>query len=166
VDLVECVGPITFSTREEPPFKRDAMPIDVTPPAFQSRTMAPSTTTPPTALRKIDCIMVRVGDLEKAREFYLRVFGMQPTWRDATSVGLRFPESDAEIVLHNIPDIPARVDVTYLVDNVITAVVALKAEGCNIVEPPFEVAIGKCAVIVDPFGTPMTIIDMTKGPRS
>jgi len=119
-----------------------------------------------TILRKVDCIMVKVDDVDKAREFYLRVFGMHPTWRDATSAGLRFPESDAEIVLHSIRDIPARVDVTYLVDDVIAAVAALTAEGCSVAAPPFDVVIGKCAVIIDPFGTPMTIIDMTKGPRT
>ena len=119
-----------------------------------------------TTLRKIDCIMVKVDDLDAAREFYIRVFGMHPTWRDPTSAGLKFPESDAEIVLHNIASIPVRVDVTYLVDDVVSAVRALELEGCAIAAPPFDVVIGKCAVIVDPFGIPMTLIDMTTGPRS
>ena len=119
-----------------------------------------------TTLRKIDCVKIKVDDIDGARAYYIRVFGMHPTWRDATSAGLKFPESDAEIVLHHIKDIPARVDVTYLVDDVIAAVEALKTEGCTIAAPPFDVAIGKCAVIIDPFGTPMTLIDMTKGPRS
>jgi predicted enzyme related to lactoylglutathione lyase len=122
-----------------------------------------------TTLRKIDCIMVKVDDVEKAREFYIRVFGMIPQWKDTFTpgaVGLRFPESDAEIVLHSIPDIPVRVDVTYLVDDVIASVAALAAEGCSVIEPPFDVVMGKCAVIVDPFGTPMTIIDATKSPRA
>ncbi len=110
--------------------------------------------------------MVKVDDVDRAREFYIRVFGMRPTWRDATSAGLRFPESDAEIVLHNIASIPVRVDVTYLVDDVAAAVDALKLEGCTIAAPPFDVVIGKCAVIIDPFGTPMTLIDLTKGPRA
>ena len=118
-----------------------------------------------TTLRKIDCIMIKVDDLDAAREFYVRVFGMHPTWRDATSVGLRFPESDAEIVLHRIADIPMRVDVTYLVDDVLAALEALKSEGCHVIEGPFDVPIGKCAVIRDPFGTPMTIIDVSIGPR-
>ena len=122
-----------------------------------------------TMLRKIDCIMVKVDDVDKARDFYTRVFGMISAWKDIYTpgaFGLRFPESDTEIVLHNIPDIPARVDVTYLVDDVVAAVATLKEEGCTIIEPPFDVVMGKCAVIVDPFGTPMTIIDMTKGPRT
>jgi lactoylglutathione lyase len=110
--------------------------------------------------------MIKVDDIWKARDFYIRAFGMIPTWSDASSVGLRFPESDAEIVLHRIAEIPARVDVTYLVDDVAVAIPYLQSEGCTIVEPPFDVVIGKCAVITDPFGTPMTIIDMTKGPRT
>ena len=110
--------------------------------------------------------MVKVDDVDQAREFYTRMLGMHPTWRDASSAGMKFPESDAEIVLHCIKEIPVRVDVTYLVDDVIAAVAGLESEGCTIVAPPFEVAIGKCAVIVEPFGIPMTIIDMTKGPRT
>ena len=109
--------------------------------------------------------MVKVDDIDQAREFYVRVFGMLPAWRDATSAGLKFRESDAEIVLHCIKDIPARVDVTYLVGDVVAAVEALKSEGCAIAAPPFDVAIGECAVILDPFGIAMTLIDMTKGPR-
>jgi hypothetical protein len=30
---------------------------------------------------------------------------------------------------------------------------------------PFDVAIGTCAVIEDPFGTALCLLDMTKGPR-
>lgn len=120
-----------------------------------------------TSLRKIDCVMVRMDDdLERARDFYIRVFGMRPVWSDQDSIGLRFPDSDTEIVLHRIKTIPVRVDVTYLVDNVVEAVALFKSEGCAIAAAPFDVAIGKCAVIADPFGIPMTLIDMTKGARN
>ena len=125
--------------------------------------------TSPTTLRKIDCIMIKVDDVEKARDFYVRTFGMIPAWKDTFTpgaVGLRFPESETEIVLHSIADIPVRVDVTYLVYDVAAAVEMLRNEGCSIIEGPFDVTIGKCAVIADPFGTPMTIIDMTKRPGS
>jgi lactoylglutathione lyase len=119
-----------------------------------------------TTLKKIDCVMVRVDDRERAGEFYRRVFGLIPTWADAQSTGLRFPESDAEIVLHTIAEIPARVDVTYLVDDVVAAVPELEKAGCTVVERPFDVAIGKCAVIRDPFGIALSLIDMTKGARA
>src|SRR6202011_27351 len=114
-----------------PPFKRDVIAIDATRRASQSRIMTSTT------LRKIDCIMVKVDDVERARDFYIRTFGMIPVWKDTYTpgaVGLRFPDSDTEIVLHNIADIPMRVDVTYLVDDVVAALAALKSEGCSVVE--------------------------------
>ena len=115
--------------------------------------------------RKIDCVMIRVADVQAAAKFYAETFGLRPLWQDSESVGLGFPETDAEIVLHNSPDIPSQVEVHYLVDNVVEAVRAFEQKGCEIVAEPFDIAIGKCAVIRDPFGTTMCILDMTKGAR-
>jgi hypothetical protein len=48
------------------------------------------------------------------------VLGMRQVWSDQAegSIGRRFPDSDAEIVLHRIASIPAKVHVVYLVDGV------------------------------------------------
>ena len=51
-------------------------------------------------LRKIDCVMIQVEDLEVASEYNSNVFGLRRLWQDETSVGLGFPETDAEAVLH------------------------------------------------------------------
>ena len=115
-------------------------------------------------LKKIDCVMIRVDDIEAAMAYYRDVFGLRPCWRDAESVGLVFPEADAEIVLHCKPDIPHRVEVYYLVDDVVGATQVFAAKGCRILAEPFEIAIGKCAVLEEPFGTTLCILDMTKGP--
>ncbi len=115
-------------------------------------------------LKKIDCVMIQVDDVETAKTYYADVFGLRPLWRHERSVGLAFPETDAEIVLHNEPDIPSRVEVYYLVDDVAAAVQAFSARGCRVLVAPFEIAIGKCAVIQDPFGIRLCILDMTKGP--
>jgi predicted enzyme related to lactoylglutathione lyase len=116
-------------------------------------------------LRKIDCVMIRVDDLEAATSYYCDVFGLRKLWQDEDSVGLGFPETDAEIVLHCKPDIPSKVEVHYLVDDVVAAVRVLEQKGCTIVEEPFDIPIGKCAVIKDPFGTVLCILDIGKGPR-
>ncbi len=115
--------------------------------------------------RKIDCIMIHVDDLEAAARYYSNIFGLRPVWRDETSVGLGLPETDAEIVLHCEPDIPENVAVHYLVDDVVAAVQFLKQQGCSVFAEPFDIVIGKCAVIKDPFGTMLYILDITKGPR-
>ena len=115
-------------------------------------------------LRKIDCVLVRVPDLDAATDFYTRVLGLRRLWRDATSVGLGLPETDAEVVLHTL-DLPADRGVHYLVDDVVAAVAAYRGQGYVIREPPFDIPIGHCAVLADPFGNTLCILDMTKGPR-
>jgi lactoylglutathione lyase len=117
-------------------------------------------------LRKIDCVMIRVTDAHAAADFYTSVFGLRRLWEDDTAIGLVFPESDAEIVVHTDADIPSEVEVHYLVDDVVEATEAFVAGGCQMLVEPFDIVIGKCAVIADPFGTRLCILDMTKGPRT
>ncbi|WP_328474278.1 VOC family protein [Actinoplanes sp. NBC_00393] len=116
-------------------------------------------------LRKIDCVLVRVPDLTAAADFYTGVFGLRPLWRDASSVGMGMPDTDAEVVLHTM-DLPADRSVHYLVDNVPDAVRTCQSAGCVVREPPFEIAIGLCAVVQDPFGNVVCLLDMSKGPRA
>ena len=115
-------------------------------------------------LRKIDCVMIKVDDLEGAAKFYEQVLGLATKWSTANSIALGMPESEAEIVLHDDPQIPRECSVHYLVDNVKEAVAKLSVQGCGIVVPPFEVQIGMCSVVRDPFGNLLNLIDMTKGP--
>ena len=115
-------------------------------------------------LRKIDCVMLYVEDVPAAMASYAEVFGLRPVWWDEQSAGMAFPETDAELVLHCKPDLPSPAEVQYLVDDVLTAVALLTAKGCRILVAPFDIAIGKCTVIADPFGTRLCLLDMTKGP--
>jgi lactoylglutathione lyase len=117
-------------------------------------------------LRKIDCIMIRVENIEAAASYYADVFGLHPRWIGDGSIGLVFQETDAEIVLHCDPNIPSSVEVYYLVDDVIAAVADYAARGCQVLVAPFDITIGKCGVIRDPFGTRLCILDMTKGARA
>jgi len=116
-------------------------------------------------LKKVDCVMIRVDDVETAARYYSDVFGLRPLWQDETSVSLGLPDTDAEIVLHCNPDIPSQVEVYYLVDDVVSAVRFLEQHGCRVLNGPFEIPIGQGAVITDPFGTRLYILDMSKGPR-
>jgi lactoylglutathione lyase len=117
-------------------------------------------------LRKIDCVMIRVEDVEAAAAYYAKVFGLRPLWSGEGAVGLVFPETDAEIVLHRETTIPSSVEVHYKVDDVVVAVAYYAAQGCQILVAPFDITIGKCAVIRDPFGTRLCILDTTKGHRA
>jgi predicted enzyme related to lactoylglutathione lyase len=114
--------------------------------------------------RKIDCVMVPVDNLEAGAQFYAEVFGLKRLWQDSESVGMGMAETDAEIVLHTM-DLPKEIGVHYLVDDVATAVEQYRQKGCTIREEPFEVAIGRCAVLEDAFGNVLCVIDMSKGAR-
>jgi predicted enzyme related to lactoylglutathione lyase len=109
--------------------------------------------------------MIRVEDPEAAAVYYSDIFGLRRLWQDETSVGLGFPETDAEVVLHRNPEIPSPLEVHYLVDDVVCSVRALRENGCTVLAEPFDIPIGKCAVVRDPFGTSLGILDMSKGPR-
>ena len=115
-------------------------------------------------LRKIDCVMLRVDDLEAAATYYQEVLGLRLHWRGALQVGLTMPETDAEIVLHCDPDIPREASVHYLVDDVRAAVQQLVTQGCTTLVAPFAIAIGQCAALTDPFGNTLNLLDMTTGP--
>jgi predicted enzyme related to lactoylglutathione lyase len=116
-------------------------------------------------LRKIDCVMIRVEKVEAAASYYADVFGLQPLWSGDCSIGRVFRETDAEIVFHCDPKIPSSVKVYYKVDDVISAVANYAARGCEVLVAPFDITIGKCAVLKDPFGTRLCILDSTKGIR-
>lgn len=121
------------------------------------------TGTPTVALRKIDCVMVRVPDLAAATAFYTRACGLRALWRDESSVGMGLPDTDAEVVLHTM-DLPSEWNVYYLVDDVLATVCDWR-QGGRVVREPFEIEIGWCAVLADPFGNPVGILDLSKGPR-
>jgi lactoylglutathione lyase len=116
-------------------------------------------------LRKIDCVMIWVEDPGAAAVYCSDVFGLRRLWQDESSVGLGFPETDAEVVLHCDSEIPSAVEVYYLVDDVLCSVGVLRENGCTVVAEPFDIPIGKCAVVRDPFGTTLCLLDMGKGHR-
>jgi predicted enzyme related to lactoylglutathione lyase len=55
--------------------------------------------------------------------------------------------------------------VNHEVEDVATALPTLVEAGCRVVAGPFPIAIGNCAVITDPFGNSLTLVDMTNGHR-
>lgn len=116
-------------------------------------------------LLRIDCVMFRVDEIEPALAFYRDIMGLVPHWREGNMAGLDFPSTPGtELVLHTDPDISA-VDVNYAVEDVEAALPTLVEAGCRVVAGPFPIAIGNCAVITDPFGNSLTLVDMSKGAR-
>jgi len=113
--------------------------------------------TPP--LRKIDCVRLPVDDLDEAIGFYGRL-GHQLVWRRPTQAGLRLPDSDAELVLHT--EHPEQ-EIDFLVDDADDAAERFTRLGGSLVEGPFDIEVGRCAVVEDPFGNRFVLLDLRYG---
>ncbi len=111
-------------------------------------------------IRKVDCIRLYVPDLEKGLSFYRDQLGHELIWRTATAVGLRIPQSEAELVLQTEDREP---EVDLLVESADEAAQVIEHAGGQVVVPPFDIQIGRCVVVEDPWGNPLVLLDASKG---
>jgi lactoylglutathione lyase len=111
-------------------------------------------------IRKVDCMQIPVPSLEAGLAFYRDQLGHQIVWQTERAVGLRMPDTDAEIVLQiERPGL----EINLLVDSVDAAVARITEAGGSIVVPPFDIQIGRCVVAQDPWGTHLILLDASKG---
>ena len=111
--------------------------------------------------KKVDCVLFRVPDLEKALKFYRTALGHKLVWcKGSSSAGLAMSDSDTEIVLMAEP---GSMEVDLLVSSVETAVHDFVKAGGQVVSGPFDILIGRCAVVKDPWGNVLTMLDTSKG---
>ncbi len=106
--------------------------------------------------------MYRVTDLQKSAGFYTKVLGLKQVWEDKerNMIGFIFPKSDAEIVIHANPDLPS-FDYCYLVNDVTDACREFEAAGYTVKLQPVSARPGKYAILQDPDGNEIPIIDLT-----
>lgn len=90
-------------------------------------------------------------------------FGLKPVWRKERSIsaGLLFTKSEMEILLLNDPALPNPVEVHSVVEDVISALPKYVRQGYTIAIEPFDISMGKCAVVQDSSGTRLCILDKT-----
>lgn len=110
--------------------------------------------------RKIDCLSLPVDDLDAALRFYGEELGHELIWRDVTAAGLRLPNGEAELVLH-LDARPLEVDPT--VDSVPAAIERFRRAGGSLVHGPFPIRIGLCAIVQDPWGNRLVLLDASAG---
>jgi lactoylglutathione lyase len=111
-------------------------------------------------IRKVDCVRLYVPDLEAGLAFYRDQLGHELIWRTGTAAGLRLPESEAELVLQTEEQ---RQEVDLLVDSADEAAAWVKQAGGKVIVPPFDIQVGRCVVLEDPWGNPLVLLDLSKG---
>jgi len=109
---------------------------------------------------KVDCIRLYVPDLESGLHFYRDKLGHRLVWRTQQAAGLRMPGSEAEIVIQ-IEDERQEVDLT--VHSADEAALRFEEAGGTLVVKPFDIQIGRCTVVCDPWGNQLVLLDTSKG---
>ena len=112
-------------------------------------------------LQKVDAVTVRVPDLDSGLRFYRDVLGHELRWRhdELGQAGLALPGSDTEIVLATRlgyePD--------WLVASADEAARVIVSAGGKMIAGPSDIPVGRVAVVADPFGNALVLVDLSKG---
>jgi methylmalonyl-CoA/ethylmalonyl-CoA epimerase len=110
-------------------------------------------------LRNVDRIILRVPGLPAAVAYYRDTLGMK-LLRHESRLAVFALGGGAELLLHTDPDLPAE-GIYYLVDDV-RALYEKRAElKLTFVSPPKQAAKGFRAIVKDPFGTVLMLLDRT-----
>jgi adenosylhomocysteine nucleosidase len=111
-------------------------------------------------ITKVDCVRLPVPDLESGLSFYRDRLGHQLIWRTAQAAALRMPGTDAEIVLQTEDE---RQEVDLTVASADEAARRFVDAGGTLVVAPFDIQIGRCTVVRDPWGNTLVLLDTSKG---
>jgi catechol 2,3-dioxygenase-like lactoylglutathione lyase family enzyme len=107
----------------------------------------------------VDCFLLKVADLEEGLKFYAGKLGLTLLWKTRTAAGLRMAKPGTELVLST----ETGPETDLLVENTRAAYELLLASGARSLAAPFEIQVGLCAVVEDPWGNALTILDLSKG---
>ena len=110
----------------------------------------------------VDCLRVHVPELDEALTFYRDKLGHELLWRNETSACLAFAESGKmpELVLHTDP---WPIAAALKVECVLKALERFVASGGSVVEPTSDIAMGRLAVVSDPWNNRLVLLDASKG---
>ncbi len=103
-------------------------------------------------------MQIPVPDLDAGLRFYRDGLGLELKWRHATQAGLRL--GDTELVLQTERPEP---ETDFLVDSAEEAVRRVEAAGGRMLAGPQDIPVGRLAVVADPFGNPLVLLDLSKG---
>lgn len=111
-------------------------------------------------VQDIDCLQIPVPDVEAGLAFYRDALGHALIWSTPTAAGLQMADSPSEIVLQTErPELEANLSV----NSADAAAARFIEAGGTLIAPPFDIPIGRCAVMKDPWGNRLVMLDHSKG---
>jgi predicted enzyme related to lactoylglutathione lyase len=109
---------------------------------------------------KIDCIRIPVTNLDEGLAFYNKKLGHKIIWKTDDAIGLKLGNDKSEIVLYTEP---MGLEIDFKVNDTMKAVKEFVKAGGSVIKEPFDIPIGKCAIVKDPWDNQYIILDSTKG---
>ncbi len=102
-----------------------------------------------------------VPGLDAGLAFYVGALGHALRWRndEIGQAGLALPEGDTEIVLTTTHGY----EPNWLVDSADLAAAKIEAAGGTVLAEPFDIPVGRVAVVADPFGNALVLVDLSRG---
>lgn len=112
-------------------------------------------------LRLVDAVTIPVPNLDQGLRFYADRLGHQLLWRnDAVGqAGLVLPDATTEIVLSTEVEYAP----SWLVASLDEALDRNTAAGGWTVDGPRDIPVGRLAVVADPFGNRLVLLDLSRG---
>jgi predicted enzyme related to lactoylglutathione lyase/adenylylsulfate kinase-like enzyme len=108
----------------------------------------------------IDCVQIPVADLDSALAFYRVALGQALLWRTDTAAGLQLSNSRAEIVVQTER---SELEANLSVGSADSAAQRFVQAGGTLIVPPFDIQIGRCTVVQDPWGNRLVLLDHRYG---
>lgn len=108
---------------------------------------------------RVDSLQVPVPSLDEGLSFYGPLLGGSVRWRTPTSVALAMNDG-TEVVLQTARPDP---ETDVLVDDAAEAAAAFVRAGGSVLVDPFDLPVGSGVVVADRWGTPMVLLDLSKG---
>jgi predicted enzyme related to lactoylglutathione lyase len=112
-------------------------------------------------LRRVDAVTVPVPDLDAAIAWYGGALGQPLRWRneDVGQAGLGLAESRTELVLTTRQGY----EPNWLLESADAAAEVFRDGGGAVVVEPFDIPVGRVAVVTDPFGNTLVLVDLSTG---
>jgi predicted enzyme related to lactoylglutathione lyase len=112
-------------------------------------------------LRAVDCVTLPVPDLDAGLAYYRDALHQPLLWRndDLGQAAVALATSDTELVLTTRQDYAPG----WLVSSADAAAAAMCAAGGRMVSEPADIPVGRLAVVADPFGNLLVLLDLSKG---
>jgi len=112
-------------------------------------------------LQKVDAVTIPVPNLDAGLRFYRDSLGHHLLWRNDAigQAGLGMPGGDTEIVLATGQGYAPN----WLVSSADEAADAVRAAGGRVLAGPSAIPVGRLAVVADPFGNALVLLDLSEG---